>query len=229
MRRAASISCFTFSMLLRARRRRPAAKLFRSSRFPRGRRTPFRAPEVLLQRGQALLRGLVLLLLQRLLLDLELDDAALELVEHFGLGVDLHADARAGLVDQVDGLVRQLAVRDVAMRERRGGDDGRVGDLDTVVHFVALLQAAKNRDGVFHRRLVDQHLLEAALERGILLDVLAVFVERGRAHAMQLTARERGLEHVAGVHGAFGLAGAHHGVQLVDEQDDLAFLLGRDR
>ena len=95
-----------------------------------------------------------------------------------------------------------------------------------VVHFVALLQAAQDRDGVFHRRLVHQHFLEAALERGVLLDVLAVFVERGRAHAMQLAARERGLEHVAGVHGAFGLAGADHGVQLVDEQDDLAFLLG---
>ncbi len=34
-----------------------------------------------------------------------------------------------------------------------------------------------------------------------------------------------GFEHVAGVHGAFGFAGADHGVQLVDEQDDLAFLL----
>ena len=131
-----------------------------------------------------------------------------------------------GLVDQVDGLVGQLAVGDVAMRERGRGDDGRVGDVDAVVHFVALLQAAQDRDGVFHRRLVDQHFLEAALERGVLLDVLAVFVERGGAHAMQLAARERGLEHVAGVHGAFGLAGAHHGVQLVDEQDDLAFLLG---
>ncbi len=43
---------------------------------------------------------------------------------------------------------------------------------------------------------------------------------------MQLAARQRGLEHVAGIHGAFGLAGADHGVQLVDEQDDLAFLLG---
>ena len=71
----------------------------------------------------------------------------------------------------------------------------------------------------------DEHFLEAALERGILLDVLAVFVERGGADAVQLAARERGLEHVAGVHGAFGLAGADDGVQLVDEQDDLAFLL----
>ena len=37
---------------------------------------------------------------------------------------------------------------------------------------------------------------------------------------MQLAAGEHGLEHVAGVHGALGRAGADHGVQLVDEQQD---------
>ena len=154
------------------------------------------------QGRQALARGLVLLLLQRLPLDLQLDDAPLELVERLGLGVDLHADARGGLVDQVDGLVRQLAVGDVAVRERRRGDDRRIGDLDLVVHLVALLQAAQDRDRVLDRGLVDQHLLEAPLERGVLLDVLAVLVERGRADAVQLAAGERGLEHVAGIHGA---------------------------
>ena len=75
-------------------------------------------------------------------------------------------------------------------------------------------------------RLIHQHLLEAALQRRILLDVLAVFIQRRCAHAVQLAARQRGLEHVARVHGALGLAGADHGVQLVDEQDDLSFLLG---
>ena len=66
------------------------------------------------------------------------------------------------------------------------------------------------------------HGLEAALQRGVLFDVLAVLVERGGADAVQLAARQHGLEQVAGVHGAFGLARADHGVQLVDEQDDLA-------
>jgi hypothetical protein len=37
----------------------------------------------------------------------------------------------------------------------------------------------------------------------------------------------RRLEHVARVHRAFGLAGAHHGVQLVDEDDGLAFVFGQ--
>ena len=39
---------------------------------------------------------------------------------------------------------------------------------------------------------------------------------------MQLAARQRRLEHVAGVHRALGLARADERVQLVDEEDDLA-------
>ena len=71
-----------------------------------------------------------------------------------------------------------------------------------------------------HRRLVDDDRLEAALQRGVLLDVLAVLVERGGADHVQLAAGEHRFEHVAGVHRAFGGAGADHGVQLVDEQQD---------
>ena len=72
------------------------------------------------------------------------------------------------------------------------------------------------------RRLVHEHRLEAPLQRGVLLDVLAVLVERGGADGVQLTAREHRLEQVGGVHGALGGARADDRVQLVDEQDDLA-------
>ena len=41
---------------------------------------------------------------------------------------------------------------------------------------------------------------------------------------MQLAAGQRRFQHVAGIHGALALAGADHGMQLVDEQDDIAFL-----
>ena len=91
---------------------------------------------------------------------------------------------------------------------------------DLVVRLVALLQAAQDRDGVLDRRLIDQDRLEAPFQGGILLDVLAVLVERGGADAVQLAAGQHRLEQVAGVHRPFGLAGADDGVQLVDEQDD---------
>jgi hypothetical protein len=42
---------------------------------------------------------------------------------------------------------------------------------------------------------------------------------------VQLAPCQGGFEHVARVHRALGLTGTHHGVQLVDEQDDSAFLL----
>ena len=68
----------------------------------------------------------------------------------------------------------------------------------------------------------DEHRLEAARQRCVLLDVLAVLIEGGGAHAVQLAARQRGLQQVGGVHRPLALPGAHQGVHLVDEQDDRA-------
>ena len=70
--------------------------------------------------------------------------------------------------------------------------------------------------------LADEHLLEPALQRRVLLDPLAVLIQRGRADHAQLAAGQHRLEHVAGVHRALGRARADDRVQLVDERDDLA-------
>ncbi len=91
-----------------------------------------------------------------------------------------------------------------------------------MVHFVLFLQPAQNRNRVFDVRLAHEHDLEAAFERGVFLDVLAIFVERGRADGAQLSASKRRLQHVRSVDRAFGGAGADERVQLVDEEDDLA-------
>ena len=152
-------------------------------------------------------------------LDLELHHAAVRLVELDRRGVDLHPQARRRLVDEVDRLVGQEAVGDVALRENRGGDERGVADPDAVMRLVALLQPAQDRDRVLDRRLVDEHGREAALERGVLLDVLAVLVERRRADTAQLAAGEHRLEQVRRVDRALGRAGADDRVQLVDEQD----------
>ncbi len=70
---------------------------------------------------QAVLGARIGLLLQRLLLDLEPHDFAVDQVKLFRLGIDLHLQPRRRLVDQVDRLVGQEAVGDVAVRQRRGG------------------------------------------------------------------------------------------------------------
>ena len=139
-----------------------------------------------------------------------------------GIEFDLDAQLGGGLVDQVDRLVGQEAVGDVTVGQHRRGDDRGVLDAHPVVHLVALLEPAQDADGVLDAGLVDDDRLEPALQRGVLLDVLAVLVEGGGADAAQLTAGQRGLQHVAGVHGALGRARADEGVQLVDEEDDPA-------
>ena len=68
------------------------------------------------------------------------------------------------------------------------------------------------------RGLLDHDRLEAALERRVALDVLAVLVERRGADALQLAAGERRLEDVGGIDGALGGARADERVELVDEQ-----------
>ena len=183
------------------------------------------AGQFLLQFVEASARGVVGFLLQRLPLDLELDDPPVEFVDGLGLGVDLHPEPARRLVHQVDGLVGQEPVRDVAVGQCRCRHQRAVGDAHAVMDLVFLLQPAQDRNRVLYVGLADEHRLEAPRERGVLLDMLTVFVERGRADAVQLAARERGLEHVRGVHRAVGLAGADQRVQLVDEDHDLA--LGR--
>ena len=128
----------------------------------------------------------------------------------------------AGLVDEVDRLVGQVAVADVAVGEVGRSDDGLVGDRDPVVRLVLLAHALQDLDRVGQRRLFDPHRLEAALERGVLLEVLAVLVERGGADGLQLAAGQHRLEDRRRVDGAFGGAGADERVDLVDEQHDVA-------
>ncbi len=75
--------------------------------------------ELLLEAGQALLRGVVGLLGQRHALDLELAHAPGDDVDLGGHGVDLDAQPAGGLVDEVDGLVGEEPARDVAVRQDR--------------------------------------------------------------------------------------------------------------
>ena len=93
-----------------------------------------------------------------------------------------------------------------------------------MVRLVPVAQAAQDLDGVVHGRLVHLDLLEAPLEGGVALEVLAVLVERRRADRLQLTARQRRLEDGGRVDGALGRARADEVVQLVDEEDDVAAL-----
>src|SRR5262249_32352905 len=126
------------------------------------------------------------------------------------------------LVDQVDGLVRQEPVTDVPIRQLRGGDNSIVGDRHAVMRLVAVPQPLQDLDRVRDRRLGHLDVLEPALQRGVLLQVLAVLIQRRGADRLQLAPGQHRLQDRGRVDRALRGTGADQGVQLVDEQDDVA-------
>ena len=151
-------------------------------------------------------------------------DGGVELLAQRGL-VDgpgrVEAQLGGGLVDQVDGLVGQVLLGQVAVAQARGGDQRVVLDDRGVVLLVGVAQAAEDLHGLLDAGGVDGDRREAARQRGVALDALVLAQRRGADHP-QLAAGEHRLEQVGGVHRALGAAGAQHGVELVEEQDDLA-------
>jgi hypothetical protein len=69
---------------------------------------------------------------KRGLLDLHAGHASGQLVEFGGHRVDLGTQHRAGLVDQINGLVGEIAVGDVAVAQCHCGDQRTVEDLDSM-------------------------------------------------------------------------------------------------
>ena len=93
-----------------------------------------------------------------------------------------------------------------------------------MVYLIAFLEATQNGNRIFLVGLIDQDALKAPLKGRILLHILSIFIECSSTHTMQLPTRKRRFEHIAGIHRPLGLTCTHHGVELVDEENDLAVL-----
>src|ERR1700722_14546335 len=115
-------------------------------------------------------------------------DALLHFGDLFGQRSLPQLDAGSGFVDQIDSLVRQEAVGDVAIRVRDREVDGVVGVGDGVEFFVTVFDAEQNLDGVGLVRRRNFHGLEAAFERSVFFDRLAIFARRGGADALYFAA-----------------------------------------
>src|SRR6202012_4936278 len=102
----------------------------------------------------------------RLLLLADLGDLLVVLTQVRRRRYAANPHAGPGLVDQVDRLVRQEPVADVAVGELRGGHQGTGGDGPPVVRLVAVAQALQDLDGVRDRRGRYRDGRAAALEGG---------------------------------------------------------------
>src|ERR1700687_3913848 len=117
-------------------------------------------------------------------------DPLLDFRQFFGQRGLAQFHARACLVDQVDSFIRDKTVGNIAIRMRHRKIDGLVGISDGVEFLVAFLDSEKNFDGVNFVRRRNFYRLEAALERPVFFNRLAVFRGRGCADALNLAARQ---------------------------------------
>ena len=101
--------------------------------------------------------------------------------------------AGAGFVQQVDGLIGQITVGDIPLTQGDSGAEHIGRHLHMMVLLVVALDAVHHGQRIGHAGLFHPHGLEAALQRLILLDILAVLVEGGGTDDLNFTAGEGGL------------------------------------
>ena len=94
-----------------------------------------------------------------------------------------------------------------------------------MVVLVAFAQSLKDLDGFGDGRLVHLDRLESTFQRGVLFDVLAVFVGGGGADGLEFASGEHRLEHVGCAERTVRGTCADDCVDLVDEQHDVATAL----
>ena len=90
-----------------------------------------------------------------------------------------------------------------------------------MVRLVFIADAHKYRDCLVLARLADRDGLKAALERGILFDMLTVFFERGCTDDLHLAAGKRGLQNIRGIDRTFRRACTDERMQFVYKENDI--------
>ena len=126
------------------------------------------------------------------------------------------------LVDEVDGLIRQEAVGEIALAQLHRRVDGGVGDGQAVVLLIAAAQPPQDGLGLIRGGLRHLHRLEAALQGRVLLDIFAVFLQGGGPHHLDLPPAQGRFENVGRVDGPLGRPSPHDVVELVQKQDYIA-------
>ena len=110
----------------------------------------------------------------------------------------------AGPVDQVDGLVGQIAGGKVSLGEFDSVLERVVGVGDVVKLLITVLDAGQDLDGVRRAGRRHVHDVKAALEPGLFLDTPAIICGRGRSDALDFSVPKHRLQDVGRVKRAFG-------------------------
>ena len=98
-------------------------------------------------------------------------------------------DARPGpgFIHHIDCFVGQETASDVTVGKSNRGLERFVGEFRFVMRLVFRTQTFQNLDRFIDCRSIDLHRLETAFQRGVFLDVLAIFVHGRGSNTLQLS------------------------------------------
>ena len=116
----------------------------------------------------------------------DLGDLAVQLLELWRGGQSLDTQSGTSLIDQINGLVRQITILNVSGRQFGGRLQSTVGNRDMMVVLIARTKTLQDLNGFSDGRLMHLDGLETSLQSGILLDGLAVLIGGGGTNGLEL-------------------------------------------
>ena len=132
----------------------------------------------------------------------------------------------ASFVDDINGLVRKMAVGDIPVRQFCGNPQSLVGVLQIVVLLEVRLQTLEDLVRILNAGLIDIDFLEPAGQCTVLFENSSEFLEGGGTNAPDLAGTQHRLQQIGSVHNATGCrTGTDNGVDLVDKQDRMILFL----
>ena len=126
------------------------------------------------------------------------------------------------LVQQINGLVRQIQVGQVSGGQPHRLPDGIVGDAQMVMPLQPRPQSLENGQGGLLAGLLHRNRPEPAFQRRVLFDILPVFLPGGGSQHLQLSPTQGGLENVRRVNGALGGSRSHNGVHFIHKENHVS-------
>ena len=133
----------------------------------------------------------------------------------------MEPNSSAGFVDDVDRLVWKTAIGDITFGEFDRSSERVVRNSNVMVLLITTAESFENLKRFRSRRRIDRHRLETTFKGVIFFDVLSIFVKGSRADDLEFAARERRLDDIGGVVGAFSASRADERMKFVDKKDDI--------
>ena len=159
-------------------------------------------------------------------LDLQVDllDLLRQLLELIRLPGHFQAHCRRRLINQVDGLIRQVPVIDIPGRQRHSGIDRLRRDRDTVMFLIFVGNAFENILRLLHGRFFHRDRLESSLQCRVSLHVFPIFCDRGSADQLNLSPGQGRFQDIGSVDSPFRAAGSDDRMHFIQEKNDIPVL-----